>query len=165
MCNSDMVPLRAETVNVMLKSAGFIWWRLRDARQLPWSLVGGDVQDKLQQLKSGAKPMDRVGGKSWELMQLGIYDGVCLAGVRLLQEAPWGAAAVEEGHASTTMLLRKHTYGDNTLRTRAALAQARPLFSQTRLFKRINLARQRLHRLRCKQPHRIKGRHMLMRER
>ena len=62
------------------------------------------------------------------------------------------------------LLLRKHTYGDNTLRTRAALAQARPLFSQTRLFKRINLARQRLHRLRCKQPHRIKGRHMLLRD-
>ena len=108
--------------------------------------------------------MDRVGSKIWELMQLGIYDGVCLAGVRLLQEAPWGAAAVEEGNASTTMLLRKHTYGDNTLRTRAALAQARPLFSQTRLFKRINLARQRLNRLRCKQPHRIKGRHMLLRD-
>ena len=85
LCNSDMVSLRAETIDVMLTSAGFIRWRLRDARQLPWSLVGGDVQDKLQQLKSGAKPMDRVGGKIWELMQLGIYDGVCLAGVRLLQ--------------------------------------------------------------------------------
>ena len=50
LCNSDMVPLRAETIDVMLTSAGFIRWWLRDARQLPWSLVGGDVQDKLRQL-------------------------------------------------------------------------------------------------------------------
>ena len=129
---------------------------------MPWSLVGGYVK-KLQDLKSGNKPVDSVGGRIWELMQLGTHDGVCKAGVKLLQEAPWGAVAVEEGHASTTMMLRKHAaYGDQTLRTRSMLSQARSLFQVTRVRKKLKQARERLQRLRRKQPQRIKGRHMMI---
>lgn len=134
------------------------------ARKLPWSLASSDdIPNALAQLKQGGKPNDTVSGKVWELMQLGVYDAQCEAGIKLLREAPWGAAAVEEGHASTTMMLRKHTYDDYTLRTRAALAQARPLFSGCRLVKKVSKAQGRMSRLRRKQPSRMRGGgHMLI---
>ena len=89
-----------------------------------------------------------------------MYDSAVEAGIRLLADAPWGAAAVEEGHASTSMMLRKHAYEERTLRTRAVVAQARPLFAKHRLQKKSGVLRARIARLRRKQPHQAKGRHM-----
>jgi hypothetical protein len=61
-------------------------------------LVGDGLADTLEALRHMKKPRDTVGGKIWELLQLQVYDQAVQAGVRLLAEAPWAAAAVEEGH-------------------------------------------------------------------
>lgn len=62
------------------------------------------------------------------------------------------------------MMMRRHMYHEQTLRTRAALAQARPLFKQTRLVKQATKLRFRLDRLRRKQPQRLTGRHMMTKD-
>lgn len=71
-CGGDACALRTECCHVALKSAAYIEMRLRAARVLPWSLVGGPTSDKLQVLKSQEKPSDLVAGKIWELMRLDI---------------------------------------------------------------------------------------------
>jgi hypothetical protein len=164
LCNSPTESIRSECISVAMTSVSFTMMRLRESRKLPWSLIGDQTAEKLQELKMQTKPEGSVPGKIWELMQLGVYDGHCLAAVNLLALAPWGAAAVEEGHASTTMMLRKHVYDDKTLRVRATLAQARPLFEKCRLKKQIDREKLRVARLRKKQPQRVKGRHMLCRD-
>lgn len=95
-CGASVVELRTECVQAVLVSACYIEMRLRPARELPWSLVGEGISSKLQNLKAGPKPENIVGGKMWELMQLGVYDEAVVAGVRLLEQAPWGGAAVED---------------------------------------------------------------------
>eukprot|EP00969_Alexandrium_andersonii_P200904 8875383-Alexandrium_andersonii.AAC.1 len=93
----------SECITVALVSASFVEMKVREARQLPSSLIGGDVAGKLSSLKGQAKPPGLVSGKIWELLQLEVYDDMLRSGIDLLSLAPWGAAAVEEGHAATTM--------------------------------------------------------------
>jgi hypothetical protein len=163
-CQAPGSSVQSECIMVALISASFTEMRLREARRLPWSLIGGDVAHKLQEVKQQPKPTGIVPGKIWELLQLGIYDHVVQAGIGLLSHAPWAAAAVEEGHVATTMMLRQHSYGDRTLRSRATLSQARPLFRSRRVLDKIEKVRCRLHRLRKKRPGRVRGRHMLIRD-
>lgn len=70
----------------------------------------------------------------------------------------------QEGYASSTAMLRRHDYGDATLRSRFFLAMARPLFAKGRAQQKLATLRHQVERLRAKQPHRVKGRHTLIRD-
>ncbi len=111
-CGSTVESLRSECIAVSVTSVGYMEMRLRSARVLPWSLLGPDKEEKLESLKRDDKPSDIVSGKIWELVRMEVFDVVCLAGLRLLEDAPWATAAVEEWHASTAMLVRQHFYDD-----------------------------------------------------
>lgn len=124
-CNATIDDLRSECISVTLASLGFIEMRLREARRLPWGLVGPNMGETLQNLKRGEKPTERTAAKIWQLLHMDIFDGVCESGVKLLGEAPWSSAMVEEGHASATMMLRHHQYDDQALRLRSTMMQAR----------------------------------------
>ena len=56
--------------------------RLRSARGFPWSLIGGDVEGKLQQLVDGPPPEEEVAVKICTLLHLGVH-GDCEVWSRL----------------------------------------------------------------------------------
>ena len=159
-CSSSGESLRAECIDVALTSVGYMEMRLREARRLPWTLLGPEKERKLEELKASPKPQETVSGKIWELLQHSIFDGVVLSGLKCLEDAPWSTAAVEAGHASTTMMLRYHSYDDKCLRARSTMSQARVFFGVNSDVKKIKKLRARLQNLRSKRPGRLTGRHV-----
>lgn len=95
-CGAEMVSLQTECIQASLVSASYIQMRLRRARELPWSLLGDNMLAKVEELRAGLKPQNIVGGKIWELLQLEVYDQAVFAGLWLLEQAAWEAAAVED---------------------------------------------------------------------
>lgn len=107
LCHVTVKALRSECITALLVSASYIGMRLRLARALPWSLVGEGMANNLSAVKVGPKPSNDVGGKIWELVQLGVYEKEVEDGVRLFGQARWSAAAVEDGHERRLQALSK----------------------------------------------------------
>ena len=62
-CMWDGFSLRHAGMSASLTSAGFVFWRLRYVRALPWTLVRGDVDKNLDDLLHSSKPAEETRGK------------------------------------------------------------------------------------------------------
>ena len=145
--------------------ASFVLWRLRAATRLPWSLVIGDRRHNLEKLAAGPPPEDLTSWKIYKLMQLGFPIESLLDGLELLSRLSWSSKCVEEGHASASALMKlHHRYGESQMKARAMVCQARLLFSRTHLQKRAAALEERLGRLRRKDPSKITGKAMYVKE-
>ena len=135
--------------------------RLRSARGLPWSLVGGDVEGKLQRLRDGPPPEEEVAGKIHALLHLGVPMEIVKAGVDLLGEMPFSTRLVEQGHAVSAGLMKWHRkYTSATMMARSVVSSTKQLVDVgvARLASQRAKALDRVAMLRRKQPSQCHGR-------
>ena len=62
-CSTSLATLRDEILTMVQTQIGYIQVRLREARQLPWFLVGGDVLSKPEALRRGLMPAEEMSQK------------------------------------------------------------------------------------------------------
>ena len=164
-CSLSSSELQSKCVQGGYIQASFIFMRLRAATRLPWSLVIGDRRQNLADLAAGSPPEDLTSLKIYRLMQLGFPIDQLLEGVELLSRLSWSSKPVEEGHASASALMKlHHRYGEAQMKARAMICQSRPLFNRTRLENRIAELVGRLARLRKKNPTKITGKAIFVKE-
>ena len=89
-----------------------------------------------------------------------------LQGLELLLDCPWSTGSAEQQHASATMVRRQHPeYGLESVRIRACVHSLRLLLpSKTNEEKQLAKQVSVLARLEAKQPSRLTGRHLYVRE-
>jgi hypothetical protein len=164
-CSLSSFDLRSKCVQGGYIQASFIFWRLRAATRLPWSLVIGDRRQNLLDLAAGPSPGDLTSWKIYQLMQLGFPIDQLLDGVELLSRLSWSSKPVEEGHASASALMKlHHRYGEAQMKARAMVCQSRSLFSRSHLEKRVSELESRMARLRKRDPGKITGKAIYVKE-
>ena len=110
-------------MSASLASAGFVFWRLRHVRALPWTMVRGDVDKNLDDLLRSSKPTEETSGKIWHLLKLSYTRAKINAALRLLGSASFSSEAVEQGHSFASQIMRRHReYGEESLRCRSMVA-------------------------------------------
>lgn len=130
-CRMSEEAIRHASISSALVQGGFISSKLREARELPWSLLQGDRQQNLDDLAKQTKPVDEVAGKIWELLQKEYDRGELEKGLDLLSEAGWCATTVEQGHVKASRIMQKHPeYTEDTMRSRAMVGSMSMLFAQ-----------------------------------
>jgi hypothetical protein len=159
--------LRSSAIHAAHVSLSFASMRVFDeARQLPWSLARGNLDDNLAKLKMGGCPEEAVSAKVWHLLHMGWNVEDIKAGLRTLLECGWGTDTVERQHASLTMMKRFHPdAGQETLVVRAGIHALRLLLPQpSPEDEREHRLRARLDKLASKQPQKHQGRQQLAKE-
>ncbi|CAE8622776.1 unnamed protein product [Polarella glacialis] len=130
-CRMSEEAIRHASISSALVQGGLISSKLREARQLPWSLLQGDRQQNLDDLAKQTRPVDEVAGKIWELLQKEYDRGELEKGLDLLSEAGWCATTVEQGHVKASRIMQKHPeYTEDTMRSRAMVGSMSMLFAQ-----------------------------------
>ena len=157
--------LRQAAISGSVISAGFILWRLRHLHEHPWTLCRGDLDKNLDELQEGPAPTEETALKVYNLVRMGYSRDAIKDGLRLLGNSSFSTTQVEEGHVFGSNIMQQHRmYGENTLRCRALVASVRPLLEVSPEEKRMLSAEQKLRRLARKQPQRISGRHMYVKD-
>lgn len=152
--------LRHEASDAVCIQVGYAGSKLREARRLPWSLVGGDVRGKLCALRAGPRPHEEVAEKIWRLLRLGHSESDIMRAINTLGQAPWTTTCVEQGHSVASSIVRKHPkYNRETLAARAMLQQSACLFKRDKLLRDVGRCKQNIARLQGRRPERITGRH------
>ena len=156
--------LRHDCIAGAVTSAGFVHGHLREARKGPWALLKGDWRANLRHLARQPEPVgDEVLYKIHKLMQFGLED-LCMDGLEKLSRCSWTTMAEEQGHVAASSLLKLHKqYGIQTLQCRAMVCQARPLFAENPIHKKIDAKSKQKEALTSKQTNRITGRHLFLR--
>ena len=128
-CGMAPLVLRSEVLMAGHIAFAFVHKRaLSEAGKLPWSLGVGDIRQNLAELKQGPEPSDVTSAKIWHLLHMGYNMGQLMQGVRLLMDAPWSTACVEQLHASATLVKKYHAeYGADLVMTKAFLHSLRKL--------------------------------------
>ena len=73
----------------MCKRPSF-FWRLRAAQELPWSLLQGDPDERLDELAAlDEAPSDSCARQIWGLLQLELSRDVIKDGIKLLGMLSW----------------------------------------------------------------------------
>ena len=86
------------------------------------------------------------------------------APLKKLSRCSWTTMAEEQGHVAASSLLKLHKqYGIQTLQCRAMVCQARPLFAENPIHKKIDAKSKQKEALTSKQTNRITGRHLFLR--
>ena len=139
---------------------------LSEARSHPWSLAVGDMDGNLMALQQGPEPEEPVARKIWHLLRLGVDLKQVKQGLSLLLDCPWGTASAEQQHASGTIMRKFHPeLGQESLMVRSLLHTLRHLMPQaSREGRRLLRAQQALERLRQKNPERLSGRQMYVKD-
>ena len=165
LCGRSEIALRNGCYQSVLVQVGYGEHRLRLARALPWSLVGGDVEQKLSDLKAGPSPDELVTWKIYCLLHVGVPSSTLAAGVDLLGEMPFTTRAVEQGHAVSALLMKYHKlYTSSVMTSRTVVSTVKQLVDGQvrRQGRRICKLRSRLERLRKSDPSKIHGRHVYL---
>ena len=135
--------------------------RVRAARALPWSLIGGDVRGKLEALKAGPVPVQSVAMKIHRLANLGVALEQLECVVELMSQLPFSTRAAEQGHSTSSVLMKLHKgYTSATMCSRAVIMSAKQLV-HSRLpshLAKLQKTHEQLARLRRREPSKIRGR-------
>ena len=152
--------LKGDIHDSVLIQSGYLEYKIRDIRGLPWTLAKGDIAANLRDLVEGPVPAEATSQKIHQLASMGYSMHELEAGVRLLGEAPFSALTTEQAHSFAANLMKMHPkYTRSTMTARAMVQQCACLFRPDPLLKKINTSKKRLCRLRRRRPGRITGRH------
>ena len=166
-CDWPGARLRSSVMYAAHKAIAFIHDRaLSAAKELPWSLIVGNMNENLDRLAAGPCPDEPVAAKIWRLLGRSFPRSHIIRGLELLQDCPWGTATVEQQHASGTVMRKYHAeMGQDMLCVRAFLHTVRCLLpGVTPVERRLAmLERQEIRLSRCT-PSKITGRHLYLRE-
>ena len=144
---------------------GFVQRRvLGPAHELPWTLVRGDIEANLAELRSEPQPQEPVSKNIWKLLRMGYSTKKLVHAMKLLADCPWTTVPAEQQHASISSLKRHHPdYSWGMLACRSLLLQNnRLLHSASEREKRLDKITKRLQALCRKQPQNITGRQQLV---
>ena len=160
-CGLPFDLLRHSSICAAQTSYHFLWRRvLRPAAGLPWSLVRGDVEANLLELKDGAQPEDHAAAQIWRLLHDGFPMAQLEMTVALLGQISWSTLVAEQQHGSLACVARwQPEYGVDSLVVRShVLHISRLLPSVSKSEKDIKKLMVRLERLQNKCPERAGGR-------
>jgi hypothetical protein len=132
-------PLRQSSLGAGLVQGAYFGFRLRVARQFPWSLLQGDVNANLEALRAREAPPDEeVAHKLRHLLQSEYCRQDLLFALGLLSEASWTIGVVEQGNAKTSRLAQLHLgYGSNRVRARTQVSAFASLLAAEKSKKQI----------------------------
>lgn len=163
-CGLPVPQLRGRVARALAVQAGYMQHKFRDARRLPFSLVGGNVREKLLQMAAGGRPEDETAATIYELLKLGYPLVELEQAVDLLGQTSWSTTCVEQGHSAAAQVVRRHPeYSSSLMAARSMIIQARTLFATSKVERGIHRAQRSILRLQSKRPDRIRGRHMFFR--
>ena len=144
--------LRSDTLAAAHASVAFASLRVfRPAKQHPWSLAQGDIDQNLETLQQLQEaPAEPTTQKIWRLVKIGFSRAtlVTVKGIELFREIGWSSTSIEQQHGSASTAHRYHkTYGTETLVSRSMIHCLRQFFSPSAdraaaadLMKQIQLA-------------------------
>ena len=162
--------MRSQALSSAHTTLGFVHERVWSALdQYPWKLACGDVDANLAALAALDAPpaQESVTRKMWALAssEFDFPLEQLREAVGLLGHISWSSATVEQQHASATQVKhRHHTYGTNTLCTRALIHTARLFFAVRPEDKAIARLQERLRAHLEKQPCKLRGHNIFYRE-
>jgi hypothetical protein len=167
-CDVHADSLRSQCISAAHVVFHFFWRRLLQPLTLrPWCLALGRIGDNLRQLEAEEEaPDDQTTFQLWVLLRSGYPFNELLKLVELFREIPFTTLAAEQQHGVFSALHRFHPdYSENMLTARAMLSTTWRMFPKTSLLEkrraRLGLKRCKLKR---KQPNKISGRHMYVKE-
>ena len=135
------------------------------AEELPWSLVRGDRNAKLDALKAGPQPTALVPLKIYRLLKMGYNRFALSLGIDRLGDHPWSTTTHEQGHGSSAVVHRAHPQYATTLLTACAMVHCcRALFQQPPLDSTLRKAQAALARLDRSMPSKAYGRNVFFRD-
>ena len=135
------------------------------ARGLPWSLVRGDIGANLDALLEAPAPKEPTALKIRRLLELGYGRLMLVEGIERLGDVHWSTTIVEQGHGSAAVVHKVHRqYGLNMLCQRAMIHMTRGLFPAPAEEAKDQRSQQRLTTLSKKQPQKISGRQVFMKD-
>ena len=150
-------------------SGGFFFFRcLRTARQYPWRLCEGNVDENLTELHSYEAPPDdnATTVKIWKLLQIGYPRHKLADGIRRMGDGRWTTAGQEQGHGSASVLHKVHKkYGRDMIAQRALIHMARALVIDPVIAeeeKSISKIDGQVARLASRQPSKMGGRQVFL---
>ena len=142
--------LRSDTLAAAHASVAFASLRVfKPAKQHPWSLAQGDIDQNLETLQQLQEaPAEPTTQKIWRLVRIGFSRATLVKGIELFREIGWSSTSVEQQHGSASTVHRYHkTYGTETLVSRSMIHCLRQFFSPSAdraaaadLMKQIQLA-------------------------
>ena len=167
-CGMTPGELRSRVLSAAHVANGFLYTKcLTPAKQLPWSLGVGDVDENLSRLAGGPLPAQPTAQKIWQLLRIGYNNAQLKIGLALLLDAPWGTASVEQQHASATVVKKFHPeISQESLMERAFLHTFRLLLpSPDTEAQRVEAQRQRVIQLLFRRrPQAIGGRQVFVKD-
>jgi len=135
------------------------------ARDLPWSLARGDINENLHRLLQGTPPIDPTAQKIRKLHELGYSRPLLIEGIERLADVHWSTTIVEQGHGSASVIHKAHrTYGVDKLCQRSMVHMMRALFPRHTEEVASQRLENRLEAIAKKQPQKITGGHVVMAE-
>lgn len=157
--------LQEEACMSVLIQAGFFKNRIRAAERPPFSILKKDPAEALDDLVESPCPAEENLAKLWKLLKLGYSRVELEKGLRLLSQAGWSSAPVEQAHAAASMLMKKHSdYGQRTLASRSMLVSMAPLVKPSASEAKIKSVEAKLEALARRRPQHIRGRQVFLRE-
>ena len=139
--------------------------KIRPAKALPWSLLGHNKGQKLEELKAGARPAERTSQKIFDLLQIEYPRDVLLQGLALLEQIGWSSTPTEQAHLPASKVMQSHTtYSSDSMQARAMAASLQPPLARSAEDRKRHALQQTLARLERRQPQNISGRHVYVKE-
>ena len=156
--------LRTRCVAAACVAGGYISRRVfREARQMPWSFLHGDVNANLHALLTMPMPVDETSQKLWQLVRLGFNRAALVEAVKLMGDISWSTTSVEQAHGSMATLHRYHPmYDERMLCQRSMVHMMRALFAARDESRGVVHAEKRLAILAKKAPEKLTGRHVYL---
>ena len=156
--------LRNACISSCFTQASYIFARLRRARQPPFDLMLGDIEDNLERLQRRDAPEDEVSYQIWCLLREGCARSDVVAALTTTSHASWSATVVEQGHVHASMTMRRHKqYTQRSMRARAAVAQFKVLLDTVLAERKLVALRRHLDCLARKRPQHFTGRQLFVR--
>lgn len=158
--------LRHEAASAAMVCCAFLERRVfRAARQAPWCLCQGSIEENLRALCSGEAPQDDTTKKIWQLLQLGFPMPQLVAAVKLLQSCPWSICMNEQMHGQQAALRKLHRACTRRVITaRSMVSLLRPMLAMSPEDRRRSELRRKLGALDKKKPERMSGIDVFVRE-
>ena len=147
--------LRQDTLQAAHTSVAYVYNDLfRQVHQEPLSFTQGDIAAHVAALAVRITPItDPVTLQLRGLLDYGVPNSRLVRALELLRDAPCSTNITEQAHKVGALLMRDHkSYGELTLRARATIGQAEPLFNKSEFQKSLQRLEQSLKKVGARKP-------------
>jgi len=153
--------LRTDVLRSASTSMGYINREVfAQLSQLPFVLTQGDIEQRLNDLKSAEGISEPIATKIQALLALEYPRAQLVSALQLVREAPTTTTLVEQQHGSGAVVMRAHPeYGEKTLRVRQCLHQCQRLIRPAPVDVKLQRLRADVEALETASHHKITGRH------